>query len=571
MPARALHLHTYFLFPFAVDKEAVMHDHQSVWLGCEHWIDGLDAWIGDPAAAGVSPIANRLGRWIRDPYTRFDMESAAYQDMVFFHPFVRRVFFDTKDASGLVGENESLVRSYQIPLHGHHESGRKLFFQTGDARGRSAKVEVTDLRLMMFANSIGILSVGVEAFSIPVEHALWINETMRKVYPSSGRQLREGRTANHVSLLLEGPQGSDTLADEKFERCVMKGFLPPLSKAITDLLYFANYDQQEYEPVLDERMIVYTHLAVDPASVDQDFDQTEEYEILMSRLLYVDRWGDSYRYEADFTREAMRQQVYRRWAHQGTLYGFTSYSNVTMSMGSFDCDEHQLREGFLIHRMFTTRYYFTVMVALFYRATLLDFSERTALVSRQLFRFRSIARISQNEILLAVHLLSEFQHFSNYWYFSELANKDEEIEHFQMQCVAYRLDGMKREIEQEIEKLSDTLGRFYQMRSTEAVNRLAMLSMILGGGAMVTGYFGMNFGQQFEHLFFNPAGSSPWAHTAAIIFVSAVTVGSLLFGIFLVVRNWSDYRTILIPPSQLSHERQESLRRTPDWTEPPTP
>lgn len=568
MQARALHLHTYFLFPFSVDKEAVMHDHQALWQGCENWIDGLDAWIGDPPAAESSKVATRLGRWMRDPYTRFDMESAAYQDMVFFHPFVRRVFFDTKDSSGHAGENESLVRMYQIPLHGHHESGRKLFFEAEDARGRSAKVEVTDLRLMMFANSIGVLSIGVEAFGIPAEHALWINETMRKVYPSSGRQLREGRTANHASLVLEGAQGREAMADERFERCVMKGFLPPLSKVITELLYFGNYGQQEYEPVLDERMIVYTYLSVDPGSVEEDFDQTEEYEILMSRLLYVDRWGESYRYEAEFTREAMRQHVYRRWAHQGTLYGFTSYSNVTMSMGKFDCDEHQLREGFLVHRMFTTRYYLTVVVALFYRATLLDFSERTALVSRQVFRFRSIARVQQAEIMLAVQLLTEFQHFSNYWYFSELANKDEEIEHFQMQCVAYRLDPMKREIEQEIEKLSDSLGRFNQMRSTEAVNRLAMLSMILGGGAMITGYFGMNFGQQFERIFFNPAGGNPWAHTAAILFVSFVTVGSILFGGFLVARNWADYRNILLPPAEGSRERQESLRRTPDWTEP---
>ena len=61
---------------------------------------------------------------------------------------------------------------------------------------------------------------------------------------------------------------------------------------ITELLYFANYTKQEFEPVLDERMIVYTYLSVDPTSVEENYDQSEDYEILMSRLLYVDRAGD---------------------------------------------------------------------------------------------------------------------------------------------------------------------------------------------------------------------------------------------------------------------------------------
>jgi hypothetical protein len=57
---------------------------------------------------------------------------------------------------------------------------------------------------------------------------------------------------------------------------------------------------------------------------------------------------------------------------------------------------------------------------------------------------------------------------------------------------------MKREIEEEIEKLSASLHNYYQFRNTEAVNRLAMLSLILGAGAVITGFFGMNFGGHFE-------------------------------------------------------------------------
>ncbi len=200
--------------------------------------------------------------------------------------------------------------------------------------------------------------------------------------------------------------------------------------------------------------------------------------------------------------------MYRRWAHQGTYYGFTSYSSVTAAMGTFDCDEHQLGEGFLIHRMFTTRYYLMAMVALFYRATLLDFSERTALVSKQLYLDQEDGRFAIENIQLANDLRGDFLHFSNYWHFEELANKDEESDHFTMQCREYRIGPMKAEIEEEIEKLNASLHNYHQFRNTEAVNRLAVLSLMLGAGAVVTGFFGMNFGRGFARLFFEP-GAKP--------------------------------------------------------------
>jgi hypothetical protein len=561
MEARALHLHTYFLFPFSVDKEGVMQDHQKVWGNVDHWIEGLDAWIADHGHAAGSPVAGKLGRWQRDSYRRFDMDSYAYQDMVFFHPFVRRVFFDVGDAFKTEqGEGETLLRCYVIPLTALQETGRKLMLDAEDARGRVAAVRITDLRMFLFANGLGILTLGVEATHLPVSQALWINEMMRKVYPSSGRQIREGRIPNRTTLRLEGGGEPQVLAEERFETCGMHGYLPPLSKVITELLYFANYSRQEFEPVLDERMIVYTYLSVDPASVDEDFDQTEDYEILMSRLLWVDRWGEGYRYESEFTREEMRNWVYRRWAHQGTLYGFTSYSNVTLTMGRFDCDEHELREGFLVHRMFMSRYYLTVVVALFYRATLLDFSERTALVSRLLYRRTWTQAITDRDIRLVSRLMAEFQHFSNYWYFSELANKDEEIEHFQLQCEAYRLGPMKLEIEQEIEKLNNYLERIFQLRNTESINRLAMLSMILGAGAMITGFFGMNFGRGFADWLFEPKAGREWAHWGAVSGVSLIVLGSMFFALFLVFSNWHDYRNILLPPGR--GKGLQSLRRT---------
>jgi len=448
------------------------------------------------------------------------------------------------------------LRCYTIPL----PEGTKVWFEGADAKGRQARVEVTDLRLFLFANGIGILSIGVEAFRIPAAQALWINEALRKVYPSSGRQIREGRIPNRMALVVEREGTCELIVEETFQEGAMVGFQPPLASTVTSLLYFADYREQEFEPVLDERMIVYSYVAIDPATVPPDFIHSEDYEVLLSRFLYVDQAGPSYRYERDFVLRQMNQQMYRRWAHQGTQYGFTSYSSITATIGTFDCDDHVLREGFLIHRMFDTRYYLMALVALFYRATLLDFQERVALVSKRLYLDQEDGKLSPENIQLAMELRGEFLHFSNYWYFDELANKDEEIEHFALMRQEYRVDPLKKEIEEEVEKLNASLQQYSQFRNTEAVNRLAMLGLIVGAGAVITGFFGMNFGHQFERFFFEPTAETLPYHYAALAVVVFFTLAAFIFGIYLVAANWSDYRDILAR-ARAGPPREGSLRR----------
>lgn len=557
MPVGIQHLHTYFLFAFSIDREAMVLDYPEFWHAHPNWFDALDAWITALPAKGTSAMADTLGPWKRTPYRRFDMESQAYQDMVFFHPFVRRVFFDSAETVADGGEHESLLHCYTIPI----KDGQKVCYEAEDIRGRSASVEVTDLRLMMFANGVGILSIGVEAFHRTADEVLWINEQMRKIYPSSARQIREGRFPNRLRFTLERDGAKEVLVEERFEKGEMIGFQPPLASTITSLLHFANYQAQEFEPVLDERMIVYTYLNVDPASVPEHFLQSEDYQVLLSRTLYVDLAAPDYRYQREFVRSEMEAQMYRRWAHQGTYYGFTSYSSITMTVGSFDCDLHDLREGFLIHRMFQTKYYLMAMVTLFYRATLLGFSERTALVSKRLYRDQETGKFSNENIRLANDLRADFLHFSNYWHFDELANKDEELEHFRLQCRQYRTDPMKQEIAEEIDKLNASLHNFYQFRNTEAVNRLAMLSLIFGAGAVLTGFFGMNFGRAFGKLFFEPAHPTPWIHYVSITLVTMIAFGAIAFGFYVVVSNWSDYRDTLIPRFGRTPRQLGSLRR----------
>jgi hypothetical protein len=231
-----------------------------------------------------------------------------------------------------------------------------------------------------------------------------------------------------------------------------------------------------------------------------------------------------------------------------------------MALGVADRGLHQVSEGNLIQRMFAGRYYLMAIIALFYRATLLDFAENVALVSRRLYEDLAVGRLDQTNVDIATDLRNEFLNFSNYWYFDELANKDEEIEHFQMQCRAYRVEELRVQIEQELANMNAALQEHNQQRNTEAVNRLAMLSMIFGAGAVLTGFFGMNFGHTFEKYLFRPEAATIGWHLGAVAVVTLITLSIILLGVYLVARNWKDYRFILPRTGPTKRHRWFSLR-----------
>jgi Mg2+ and Co2+ transporter CorA len=74
--------------------------------------------------------------------------------------------------------------------------------------------------------------------------------------------------------------------------------------------------------------------------------------------------------------------------------------------------------------------------------------------------------------------------------------------------------------------------------------------LILGAGAVLTGFFGMNFGGRFARLIFEPSEAFPWAYYLAIASVVLLSMGAIGFGAYVVAVNWTDYRRILTPRSK---------------------
>ena len=538
-----LHLHTYFFFPIAIDQDAVMDEHPEIWRGSQLWFDKLDQWVTRHVVPGYEPAATQLGGWHRHSESSLDFTSPTYQDMMFFHPFVRRAFFDTGESNA---DHEALIHRFVI----HTPAGNRLYYEAEDDGGSAAKVEVTDLRLLMFANGVGILTIGVEARDLSYAQALWINEMMRKIYPSSSHQIQTGRIPNRLALVLETGAERHLVAEERWDSGRGLGHRPQLSSIVLSLLHFANYPHAEYEATLDERMVVNSFVSLDRTLLPTGFETSEEYDIAFSRLLYVDRDGEGFRYDAHFLHQEMKRQVYRRWQHEGTLYGMTAYSSVTSALG---------RPGMadtadVVHRMFRSRNLLIAVIALFYRASLLGFKEESALVSRQLFPVFSGGRVRHRHIQFATRLMADFHYFNTYWFHLEPTTKDEELEHFSLLSQAYQLAPMKETIEDQITSLAGFIDRLFSLRNNDAVNRLAMMSMLLGIGALVTGYYGMNI-PHLENVLHNDHISF-WS----LVLTSIMAAASLWFVVYIIGSNWLDYRASIFPHRYRRPLTAKSLR-----------
>jgi len=151
--------------------------------------------------------------------------------------------------------------------------------------------------------------------------------------------------------------------------------------------------------------------------------------------------------------------------------------------------------------------------------------------------------------------MADFHYFSNYWCFNELTTKDEELEHFRLFCKAYRIDELKHDLGHQINQLAGYLDRLYALRNSDAVNRLAMLSVILGIGALVTGFYGMNIPHLENLLHINLLSG------VSLLATLLMTIASLFFIVYIVGSNWMDYRASLLPHRYRRSIRPNSLRR----------
>jgi len=72
---------------------------------------------------------------------------------------------------------------------------------------------------------------------------------------------------------------------------------------------------------------------------------------------------------------------------------------------------------------FQSHFYFMMVIACFYRAVLMDFGERSALVARRLLHDQQAGKLTLASIEMVNKFRTEFLHFSGYWHFDDISSK----------------------------------------------------------------------------------------------------------------------------------------------------
>lgn len=379
------------------------------------------------------------------------------QEFVYFHKYLRKILFARKSAGG--SDEKSFMEYYRL-----RKNGKELPY------GKSMQVlinccdkgfYIADLGMYIFKDSkIGILSVCVENEGCSLKDAMEFNQLFRIIYISDTQQisdLKVGVTRIYGTITIEGIMDNftNTFTNEQHLFIDSDEPLPESITSIVDRLIPFKYKEQ-YSPILDDRMVLHTLFCLGESLKNEFKDET--YKHLFSRILFVDSCDAGYAYNETFMREMLKEHLYERWTHYGTMHGFCRYADATVMFGRFDVLENN----------FEKVYYMMSILALYYRCALIDFAEQSSIATRQLVKEDELNdnKLNGNNKKRIRDLRKRFIEFSNVWYFKEVTNQDQGIEMFEMHRKAYELDVLFDRVKEDIDRIDE----FIRIEQGERLN-----------------------------------------------------------------------------------------------------
>jgi len=463
---------------------------------------------------------NGTGRWQKK---YFDIgKPECYQEYIYFHPYVRNILFQRKKDSRSdfnnndKSDNLTPITYYEFIFQDKQFEGGRLEIEytikkNDEQRTEKTGYPVTHLAIHEFFNDIAIMAiqvtqepdenirkksfwkqcVEVKAFrkdKLICSDALKFNELARKIYLSFPEQFKEGKIPLSAKIELgskENPSGytkAHTFSEDKFK---YKEINPVKSEIIDGLVSeFLGYDEpvdNSFHGLLDDRMVVFTFLCFAGELKSKCRETIDEHEALFSRIMYVDQAGEGYAYQKKFIRKKMNNLVYRRWSNGGSLYGYTRYSSAYTGFGDFFGDK--------LFQDFNSMYYQLALISLYYRSSLISFSDEVAQTTQQLVNKKD--QTSDRELFLK--LKADFMQFSNLYWFQEVTNQDQGIEIFKLYKKSFEFETMYKQIKEEIDRGDEYLNTLQQIELNVFTTNFSRYGLVLAGLAILVGFFGINF------------------------------------------------------------------------------
>lgn len=165
-----------------------------------------------------------------------------------------------------------------------------------------------------------------------------------------------------------------------------------------------------------------------------------EHSTAWSALLNVNDEAD--KQLSEFMQDWVKDHTYYRWAHYGTLYGFTSYSGVLMT-SPFNVP---------VWQHMRTMYLDQTRLLLYLRSVVFVFSNKLVQLSAQMRRDGTQSRKHRREIQRrSERLLEQVAQFVNLYQFPLLSNQQQALELYTLQRRHLDIDQLFDEVRREAE------------------------------------------------------------------------------------------------------------------------
>jgi len=226
-------------------------------------------------------------------------------------------------------------------------------------------------------------------------------------------------------------------------------------------------------------------------------------ETVFSRGMWVDSGSSLYdkAYNPSFLTPLEKDLRLTRWSHYGSEAGFSRYSAFWIAYDNPEGwnDNGRIHGGLdYLFDHHDSMYLKLFLMVTFYRASLMKLSED---LSRLDPGHGKSSRANRDLLDHIKRTHKDVITFTNKHWFSELTNQDQGIEIYDMMRRAFRLDELFNELKADLQRTDAFVDSVRSAEEQKYQRRISTVGIPLAGGALVTGFFGMNvFGDRLGRL-----------------------------------------------------------------------
>jgi hypothetical protein len=408
-----------------------------------------------------------------------------YNEYAYFHPFVRRVFYNTKDFEK--GQTSYFFNKFD-------EKDKSGTFEIATKKYGKYELQLEGISLRLFETGIGILTIegaNKKVFQSDIDSILHINEFGRRIYLlflgnyKDGHNLSEAAKDSQIPTSIKVTLPDGKIYEDNF--CDEYKKVPndiKISKYIMEILGNNTFsstptnDKYYIQPVLDDRMYVISwynneHFS-NSLSNDNYLTTPKWYE-----YVFVD--GDGITVHNDeMQQKLIKNSTYSRWMNKKdgtTLFGMSRYSFVATSGGWYGAN-------ILLPHM-KTMYYQMVTLLLAVRSSILKYSDEATILS-------NLEDENSNLRDRVTGLYKNYIKFINKLYFREITAQEQGIELYNQASQIMNIHSDIKDLDKEIEELHSYVDLCEEKDRNDRLEFISKIGAVFLPPTLMAGLFGMN-------------------------------------------------------------------------------